>query len=192
MSKNIVIVMLTDRGYTDIQEQLQSDQYTKLTITFKMESKGEKSGVVWWVEDSKIGINHVLHFTQKCAINDYKKFILIIDGTVTPSAKKELTTTIKELYDAEYFYTNELKINTTKHIYVPRHILLSEEEKEFVRKSYRTDLINFPQILESDPVAKYFNFKSGDLIKIERMYNLYTQHLDEIPFEISYRYVINE
>lgn len=187
--ENVIIEMLSDRNYTNIIRKVNNDANTKLTITFENENS---KGVVWWLTDEKIGINHVFHFTQK-AINDgYEKFILIIDGSITSAARKELTSTINDLYNSEYFLSKDLQINITKHKYVPKHILLSEKEREEVKKSYRTKLINFPQILESDPVSRYYNFRSGDLIKIERCYNLYTKQIDAKPFEISYRYVIKD
>lgn len=55
-----------------------------------------------------------------------------------------------------------------KHKLVPKHILLSEEEKEELLKKYGITLRELPRILSSDPMAKVLNAKVGDVIKIIR------------------------
>jgi DNA-directed RNA polymerase subunit H len=55
------------------------------------------------------------------------------------------------------------------HELVPKHILLSEKEKEEVMRMYGIKkLTQLPRILKSDPVVKRLNAKPGDLIKIIR------------------------
>jgi DNA-directed RNA polymerase subunit H len=52
---------------------------------------------------------------------------------------------------------------------VPKHVVLSEKEKENVMKMYGIKKLNqFPKILQSDPVIKILKAKPGDLIKIIR------------------------
>ena len=64
------------------------------------------------------------------------------------------------------------KIEVTKHILVPKHILLSEQEKEEVIKKYGIKKLNqFPKILKTDPIIKMLGAKDGDLIKIIRNEN---------------------
>jgi len=67
-----------------------------------------------------------------------------------------------------------LKPNTelTRHVLVPKHILLSEQEKEEVIKKYGIKKLNqFPKILKTDPIIKMLGAKDGDLIKIIRNEN---------------------
>ena len=60
-------------------------------------------------------------------------------------------------------------IDLTNHILVPKHILLSEQEKEEVIKKYGINKLNqFPKILKTDPIIKILGAKEGDLIKIIR------------------------
>ena len=61
------------------------------------------------------------------------------------------------------------KTNILDHELIPKHILLSEEEKKNVMKMYGVKKINqFPKILKSDPVIRLLGGKSGDLVKIIR------------------------
>jgi len=62
-----------------------------------------------------------------------------------------------------------IKINLFNHKLVPKHIVLSDKEKQEVMKRYGIKkLSQFPKILKSDPVAQMLKTKTGDLIKIIR------------------------
>jgi len=64
------------------------------------------------------------------------------------------------------------KINLLDHELVPKHIILSEKEKEEVMKKYGIKkLYKFPKILKSDPIVQMMEAKPGDLIKIIRKSN---------------------
>ncbi len=60
------------------------------------------------------------------------------------------------------------KINIEKHELVPKHILLSEKEKQKLLERYGITLGKLPRILSSDPMVKILNAKVGDVIKIIR------------------------
>lgn len=61
-----------------------------------------------------------------------------------------------------------MEINILKHEFVPKHILLNEQEKEGLLKQYGITLKQLPRILESDPVIKIIGGKIGDVVKIIR------------------------
>ena len=61
------------------------------------------------------------------------------------------------------------EIDISNHELVPKHILLSQQEKEEVMKNYGIRKISqFPKILKSDPAVQTLEAKPGDLIKIIR------------------------
>jgi len=60
------------------------------------------------------------------------------------------------------------KIEIIKHEFVPKHILLKEEEREEVLKNYGITLRQLPRILETDPAIKEMNPTPGDVVKIVR------------------------
>lgn len=67
-----------------------------------------------------------------------------------------------------WFSGEELKkIEISRHVLVPKHILLSDEEKEKIVKKYG-DIKLFPRILITDPAIRHLKPKVGDLIKIVR------------------------
>ncbi len=64
--------------------------------------------------------------------------------------------------------STELNIDISKHILVPKHELLSEEEKEKVLKELGIVFRQLPKIKINDPAIKHLNAKPGDVIKIIR------------------------
>ena len=75
----------------------------------------------------------------------------------------------------EHFKLERLGYNPTKHILVPKHILLSEEETKEVLETFNAKKSHFPAIKiddgvsgnEPDPIAKWLGLKAGDMVKIE-------------------------
>jgi len=60
------------------------------------------------------------------------------------------------------------KIDITKHTLVPKHVLLSENEKDGLLKRYGITLNNLPRIFSTDPIIENIGAKTGDVIKIIR------------------------
>jgi len=55
-----------------------------------------------------------------------------------------------------------------KHRFVPKHEILSEEEKTELLKKYNVSLRQLPKILVKDPVVKIIGAKVNDVLKITR------------------------
>lgn len=68
----------------------------------------------------------------------------------------------------EVFMHNELRINITKHMDVPRHIILSKEDAEQMKKDLDANNSQLSRILTTDPVSRYYAAKKGDIFKIIR------------------------
>jgi len=60
------------------------------------------------------------------------------------------------------------QLKVTEHIYVPKHEIVSEEEKAEIVERFNASPEQFPYILASDPVVKEIGAKPGDLIRISR------------------------
>ena len=62
-----------------------------------------------------------------------------------------------------------LMVNITKHMLVPPLRILSDDEKAKIVETYRLNtLTQLPIILKSDPVAKFYGVRKGDLCEIIR------------------------
>jgi DNA-directed RNA polymerase subunit H (RpoH/RPB5) len=75
----------------------------------------------------------------------------------------------KEYKNIQFMWVKQLKFNPIKHSYVPKHVRCSKEEIENITKMFNiSNKLQFPIILRDDPIVKYYNFKSGEIIKIVR------------------------
>ncbi|MAF36090.1 DNA-directed RNA polymerase subunit H [archaeon] len=61
-----------------------------------------------------------------------------------------------------------VKIETVKHVLVPKHLKLTEEEKGEILKTYNVSSVQLPKILKNDPAIKGLKAIPGDVIKIFR------------------------
>ena len=69
----------------------------------------------------------------------------------------------------QIFSIDNLIRNITKHVLVPTMRIISEDEKEIVKKKYTIENnSNMPLILKSDPSAMFYGVKSGDFVEITR------------------------
>ncbi len=60
------------------------------------------------------------------------------------------------------------KADIRKHALIPKHVKLSEKEKEEVLKRYNASVDDFPRILKRDAALQGMNVKFGDMVKIVR------------------------
>lgn len=97
--------------------------------------------------------------------NDYKFFVILQGST---KIEKQL---LKDEYDKdkiEVFTDEELLINVIDHYLVPKHIVLTDEEASQYLKEYKLDKENLMRIYTGDPIAKYYNIKPRQIVKIIR------------------------
>ena len=98
---------------------------------------------------------------------DVNNIIIVLNKINNTTFDKEIRTI--KYKNVEYFMSNRLKFNITKNNLVPKHILLTEKEKLEIFKKYKANNGTvFQKILLTDPVARYYGMKSGDLCKIIR------------------------
>ena len=93
--------------------------------------------------------------------------IIIISGILTSQAKQKISDINFEL-QVECFNIAELMVNITEHTYVPKHFLLSDDEKSMLLKRYKIKESQLPKILSTDPVARYLGLRKGNVVKIIR------------------------
>jgi len=60
------------------------------------------------------------------------------------------------------------KFDVSDHVLVPKHEVLSQEEKEALLKRYGVKLSQLPKILANDPVVIEIGAKPGDVLRVLR------------------------
>lgn len=99
-------------------------------------------------------------------LNKYKNYHKIL--VVNAINNKPIQHIYSHYAGTEIFLEEELMINIVDHVSVPKHIVLTETEGAEVMKAYNAVKRNMPRILITDPVAKYYNMKVGQICKIIR------------------------
>ena len=95
--------------------------------------------------------------------HDIQHILIVYDKSITSNANAMLAH-ILNIY-IETFSLIELQINITKHRLVPKHSKISDETKSELSSF---DVFKFPKLLRKDPISRFYNFKPGNVIKIER------------------------
>jgi DNA-directed RNA polymerase subunit H (RpoH/RPB5) len=90
---------------------------------------------------------------------------IIVAINIVPKANLQIETSFP---NTQIFLEKELLINIIEHVAVPKHELLNEKEKEALCEEYKLKKKDIPKIFITDPVAKYYNAKIGDIFRIYR------------------------
>ncbi|KAH6607574.1 RPB5 subunit of DNA-directed RNA polymerase [Trichoderma cornu-damae] len=124
-----------------------------------------------WVEfltDKQFGVGQIRQFAKYTISNNYKTGIMVTHVPLSPAARKSLAS-VENLAKIECFLEDDLLVNITYHELVPRHLVLSIEQKIALLKRYRLKETQLPRILQKDPVARYLGLKRGQVVKIIRV-----------------------
>ena len=91
---------------------------------------------------------------------------MIVKGE-TSLAKKSIND-LNAPFTLEVFTLDDLQVNITKHVLVPKHKVLSDEQKRELLLQYRIKDHQLPKIRVTDPIARYFGVARGEVMKIVR------------------------
>ncbi|WBW71297.1 DNA-directed RNA polymerase I, II and III subunit Rpb5 [Schizosaccharomyces osmophilus] len=175
--------LVHDRGYGVSQAELDLtlDQFKAMhcgmgrnldrsTLSFYAKPPaGSDKGTIY-VEFSKepsVGIKEMRTFVHTLGDHNHKTGILIYANSMTPSAAK-IISTVTGQFSIETFQESDLIVNITHHELVPRHNLLTPDEKKELLDRYKLRETQLPRIQLADPVARYLGLKRGQVVKIVR------------------------
>ena len=189
--RKTVLEMLQDRG-NSIPEEVSIVNFEQFSIKY------DTDNIDMYIDDGnkKIYVHFNINLNKKFGKSDLVETLKKVVGTYKDEninlilllREKENSTVTKELERKQYenveiFLKKNMMFNITHHRYVPKHIVLNDEESEETVLKFNTPKNKFPKILKSDPVARYFAIKSGMMFKILRI-------SPEVGESISYRYCV--
>ena len=164
-SQNTIFELLRDRGYK-IDDKNKVSDFSKENNYEIISKKKEESILVTWIQ-CDVGIDIIKKLYNRLKEDNILNCIIIKNEKLTNAAK----TVIEESSNSRKIQVFDIKnviINITKHVLVPKHELLSEEQSKILLSNYRVQKNQLPRIFISDPVVKYYGWKRGDIIKISR------------------------
>ncbi|KAL1915542.1 uncharacterized protein VTP21DRAFT_6666 [Calcarisporiella thermophila] len=183
--------LVHDRGYLVSQSELDMDldsfkmqfarngEVDRDSLTFLVQKKDDpvkNQLLVFFPKDKSVGVRPIRKYIERMLSQNIPKGIIIYQQNLTPSATRAMNT-LGSKYDLESFAEAELLVNITEHTLVPKHIVLTAEEKRLLLERYRLKETQLPRIQLIDPVARYYGLQRGQVVKIMR------------PSETSGRYV---
>tara|TARA_B110000090_G_scaffold159076_3_gene175238 strand:- start:6 stop:557 length:552 start_codon:yes stop_codon:yes gene_type:complete len=167
--------MLTNRSYVvdDIRippNISQENDYKSLSCTAK-NTCGDLVKIVFLNHPSmqkKVGVTLMRTLMDEMIGEKIRHMIVIVNIGVSPKTKQEiLQHHISGNICVECFVENRLMFDLVSHALVPLHRLLADGEiKELVAKY--AEVSKLPILDRLDPVARYYNFRQGDVVEITR------------------------
>ena len=118
---------------------------------------------IFYCLDTKLNIDILKNYIQYLEEHHYLHGIIIHNQIITSSSKKILENMVRFYF--ETFHLDELQFDITQHILYCPHSKLNDKKKKKINKDI---FKNLPILLHNDPICKYFDFRRGDIIKIQR------------------------
>jgi DNA-directed RNA polymerase I, II, and III subunit RPABC1 len=127
-------------------------------------------GTIWveFLPDTSVGVKQMRAFAQHLTNNNFHTGILVTNVNITASALRVIPASAN-FTRIECFVEQDLLVNITHHELVPKHVLLSKDERAKLLERYRLKDTQLPRIQVGDPVARYLGLRRGQVVKIIRI-----------------------
>lgn len=150
-----IFLMLERRGYNyyKFKKIFNSFEFSKNPI--ENDNKEECDGVCVFFRDIKITVEIIKKIFS--TINGYKKIIIFHNTSLTTETNKNILNC--KIYNVEIFNTNIFTFDFFKVLFKNKDDKFNIKKIEPFKESSK-----LPIILESDPICKYMNIVSGDIV----------------------------
>jgi DNA-directed RNA polymerase subunit H (RpoH/RPB5) len=165
-------------GINDVNTLLETKQMDMLVENGKT---GKKTYVKYHMSTSSVGLAKSM---RPITIYEYIEDLFTLDEVLEKKddliiiMKDEPNDTIRktqvDIWEQDGFYVNiinikRLQYNIMNHQLVPKHIVLTNEESEEVRRKYNiSNNSQVPDISRFSPVSQIIGIRPGDLCRIQR------------------------
>jgi DNA-directed RNA polymerase I, II, and III subunit RPABC1 len=179
--------MLVDRGtlqqeYIDMMDSFGPDElyalYNKSSNEIFNIDISNKVSIVYHLTSFKIGpFKDLIEDSIEKNSNGFELYIIITLEKLTANnmvhiqnAKFKNESCMKDL-NMQYFVLAETLFNVTKHVLVPKHTVIKDEEEieKIVTRYNLRSRLHLPLILKTDPIARYYDIKAGEIVQIVRV-----------------------
>ena len=169
-------VLIKLRGY----KLLKKSKVKNMTTYLVRIPKEKKKVLIWCVpEEATVGIQFVNKIQKAMKEAEVEKGILITSGKYTHTAKLNAKKRSIELLPKNF-----PAFNIFEHKLVPKHEIITKEEREKLLAQYRIKPYQLPRIKASDPAVKAIGAKPGDILRVIRKSSTAGEH-------VAYRYVVD-
>lgn len=166
-------VLIDLRGY----KLLKKKEYKNATGCLVKTLKGD--AIIYCIpSQGTVGVQYIAQLAKIMKDEGLERGLIVTSGRYTQAAKANARKKSIELIPRTFPI-----FDIFTHTLVPRHKIITQEEREQLLTQYRVQPYQLPRIRTSDPAVKAIGAKAGDIVKITR----------ESPTAgdyVAYRYVI--
>lgn len=168
-------VLIKLRKYKLVKKEKQKDSISYIVRIPKEKQKA----LIWCIpEERTVGIAFINRLEKAMKEANVERGIIITSGRYTHAAKVNA-----KKKDIELLPRIFPAFNIFEHELVPKHEILTPEEREQLLAQYKVQPYQLPQIKASDPAVKIIGAKPGDILRIIRKSSTAGEH-------IAHRYVV--
>lgn len=152
-------ILMRLRGYKLVKKK----KHKEGTSFFVKTAEGKELLIFCWPTQGTVGVQVINHVRKIMKDEEIQKAIVITSGRFTQAAKTHARRRGIELIPRLF-----PSFNIFEHVFVPKHEIVSAEEREKLLSEYRVQPYQLPRLNASDPAAKAIDAKPGDIVRIIR------------------------
>ncbi|KAF8403606.1 hypothetical protein HHK36_011710 [Tetracentron sinense] len=175
LSRRTVFEMLRDRCYdvpdSEIDLSLQDfrsiygqkPDLERLRISVPLLSDPSKRILVIFCGTDVVKVSIIRGISSQIVNKDnLTGVMLILQNKITSQAQQAVDVFP---FKVEIFQITDLLMNITKHILMPKHEILTNEEKQKLLKKLNLEDNQIPRMLKKDAIARYYGLEKGQVVK---------------------------
>jgi len=152
-------ILIGLRGYKQVSKKKYKEGSSFLVKT----AEGKKLLIYCWPTQGTVGVQAVGQVKKVMTDENVERGVLVTSGRLTQAAKVQSRRKGIELIPRIF-----PSFNIFGHVLVPKHEIVSVEEREKLLNEYRVQPYQLPRLKASDPGAKAIGAKPGDVVRILR------------------------
>jgi len=168
-------VLVKLRGYKLIKKEKHGE-----AVCYTIEKPKEKEKFIIWCTpgETTVGVTSINRLQKVMKEKNIERGIVVTDGRYTHAVKE-----IARKKKIELLPKTFPVFDLFQHKLVPKHEILTPEEREQLLSQYKVQPYQLPQINAADPTVKAIGAKPGDILRIIRKSPTAGEHS-------AYRYVV--